>query len=127
MAKRTEVRPTHKATAVTAFGITARSGMPRSRRGPGGLIAKASSGGRSLGDAFDELRDANLRDHRLAGNRALAQQDLRGGALRQIDVDAAAEADQPDALAGDDPVAFADPGNDAPRDEAGNLGEGDLL
>ena len=44
----------------------------------------------------------------------------------QIDVDPAAEADQADALAGDDAVADLDPGHDPARDQPGDLGEGDL-
>ena len=43
----------------------------------------------------------------------------------QIDVDAAAEADQADALARLDAVAFLDERQDPPRDQAGDLGEAD--
>ena len=50
----------------------------------------------------------------------------RRGAGGQIDVDPAAEADQADALAGGDPVARLDPGHDPPRDQPGDLGEGDF-
>ena len=85
-------RPEQSASAVTALGTTARSGMPaRGRRAP----APAS-----LGDALDQLGDAGPGDDRLAGDGALAEQDLRRGAGGQIDVDPAAEADQADALAG---------------------------
>ena len=50
---------------------------------------------------------------------------MRRGPGGQIDVDPAAEADQADALAGVDHVAFADEGEDPPRDQPGDLGEAD--
>src|ERR1700752_3173142 len=105
MAKRTPVRPTQSASAVTALGTTARKGMPR-RSGAGFMPA------RSLGEPLDQLGDAELGDHGLAGDRALAEQHLAGGARRKVDVDPAAEADQADALAGDHPIARLDPGHD---------------
>ena len=64
-------------------------------------------------------------NHRFAGDRALAEQDARSGTRGQIDVDPAAEADQADALAGLDLVAFANERQDAARDEPGDLGEAD--
>src|ERR1043165_7600546 len=100
-AKRTPVRPEHRASAVIALGTTARSGIPR--RGTARLSSLMSQS--SLGDALDQLGDADPADDRLAGDGALAEQHLRRGAGGQIDVDPAAEADQADALAGADPVA----------------------
>src|ERR1700741_275782 len=105
IAKRMPERPEQSASAVTALGTTARSGMPgRSRSRGGRLIAPAS-----LRDPFDQLGDADPADDRLAGDGALAEQDLAGGAGGQIDVDAAAKADQADALPGEHPVAGLDP------------------
>src|SRR3546814_11009438 len=52
-----------------------------------------------LSDAFDRLGGADPRDHRLARQRALAEQHLRRGARGQIDIDAAAETNEADALA----------------------------
>src|SRR5690606_35652800 len=93
----------------------------RSRRARGAVTAPAS-----LRDPLDQRRFADLREDRLAGDRALAEQHLRRSAGGQIDVDPAAEADQADALAGGDAVPRLDPGHDPPRDQPGDLGEGDL-
>src|ERR1700761_7475353 len=111
MAKRTADRPKHSASTVTAFGASARSGMPRRGRSRkrafrGGMIGPlpGSSPPASLGDAFDQLVAAGDGQHRLAGDGALAEQHLRRGARRQIHVHPAAEADQADALAPGDAV-----------------------
>src|SRR5665213_4385337 len=113
-------RPEQSASAVTALGTTARSGMPRrSRRG---LLMHFPW---SLRDALERLGLADFRDHRLPGDGALAEQNARRGAGGKIDVDPAAEADQADALAGGDKVARFHPGDDPARDHAGNLGEPD--
>src|SRR5438270_13932547 len=80
---------------------------------------------RSLAEARHRRVDANLRDYRLAGDRALAQQHLRRRAGGQIDVHPAAESDQADALAGVHHVAFADERENAPRDETGYLRKAD--
>ena len=100
-----------------------RIGHDRAQRDAAPRLARAAPP--SLGDALDQLGDADPADDRLAGDGALAEQDLRRGAGGQIDVDPAAEADQADALAGDDPVARLDPGHDPPRDQPGDLGEAD--
>src|SRR5207237_8983272 len=70
MAKRIPDGPEHKARAVIALGTTARRGMPGHSRG--GRV----TGPASLGHALDQLGDAGATDDRLAGNRALAEQDL---------------------------------------------------
>ena len=80
---------------------------------------------RSLADPAQARIDAEHAEHRLAGDRPLAEQHLAPGSRRQIDVDPAAEADQADALAGARPVALAHEGQDAPRDQPGDLGEAD--
>src|SRR5205807_2257607 len=64
-------------------------------------------------------------EDRLAGDRPLAEQHARRDALGQIDVDPAAEADEPDALPRLDLIAFADERHDPPRDQPGDLGETD--
>ncbi len=65
------------------------------------------------------------RDDRLTSDAALAGQHFAAVAGGQIDVDAAAEADQPDALPGDDALAGIDETDDPPRDQPGDLGEAD--
>src|SRR5687767_15003692 len=66
-----------------------------------------------------------LRDDGLASDGALTKQDPWPCACRQIDVDAASEADQTDPFAGLDLVAFANEGQDATRDQARDLSETD--
>src|SRR5215211_4644716 len=68
---------------------------------------------------------AQIGEHRLAGDRGLSLGDKGLDALRQIDVDARAEPDHADPLAGADRVALAHEGNDAPRDQAGDLHDAD--
>src|SRR5690349_2679997 len=70
IAKRMPERPEQSASAVIALGTTARRGMPGRSRG-GSVIAPAS-----LRDALDQLGDAGPPDDGLAGNGALAEQDL---------------------------------------------------
>ncbi len=69
---------------------------------------------------------ANTAKHGLTCHRTLAQAHLRRDVIGQIDVDAAAEADEADALTGGDHVARLDETDDAARDQAGNLGKADL-
>src|SRR3984885_5581548 len=64
-------------------------------------------------------------DHRLAGNRGLAFGGERPRAFGQIDVDARAETDHADALAGGNRLALAGKRQDAPRHEACDLLGGD--
>ena len=59
--------------------------------------------------------------HGFAGDRCLAGADQGGDAVRQVDVEARAEADQAEALAGLEPGAFTDEAYDAPCDETGDL------
>src|SRR3569623_802310 len=94
IAKRIAVRPEQSASAVSALGTTARSGMPRRCRCAG--FTPYASRRASLGDALERFRLADLRDHRLAGDGALAEQDARRGAGGKIHVDPAAEADEAD-------------------------------
>src|SRR5688500_9761902 len=120
IAKRTPVSPKHKASAVTALGTIARNAMPRSR-GAASVIwpwSLAGAGQPGIG--------ADLGDHGFAADRPLAEQDAGPGAVGQIDVDPASEADQADPLAGLDAVAFADERQDPAGDQAGDLGEADL-
>src|SRR4051812_35605965 len=97
IAKRIAGRPEQSASAVTALGTTARSGMPRRSR-CGGFMACAPLV-KSLGDALERLRLADPGDDRLARDGALAEQDPRRGSGREIDVDTASEADEADPLA----------------------------
>src|SRR6187401_3532430 len=46
---------------------------------------------------------------------------MRNGTRRQIDVEARAEADHADALAGGERLSLFGPAHDAPRDQAGDL------
>src|SRR4029078_8507592 len=117
MARLTPVSPRHSASAVIALGIIARNEIPR---GPPSSVMR-----RSLADARQRSIDADLCDHGLAGDRALAEQDLGRGPGGQIDVDPAAEADQADALTRFDDIAFLDERQDSPRNQPGDLGEAD--
>src|SRR3954471_18873378 len=119
MAKRMPVRPEQSASAVTALGTTARKGIPRRSDD----LTRAGSLGFSLGDALAGFIFAQLRDHRLPGNGPLAEKDVGRGAGGKIDVDAAAETDEADALAGGDMVPRLHPRHDTAGDEAGDLGE----
>src|SRR5690606_27005602 len=124
IAKRTPVRPKQSASAVIALGAKARRLMPAMRR-PAASVMTGSSPAILLPDAFDRLGGTDPRDHRLARQRALAEQHLRRGARGKIDVDAAAETDEADALAGGQLVAHRHERHDTPRHEARNLGEAD--
>src|SRR5215218_457589 len=75
----------------------------------------------SLANAGERHIDADLGQHGFAGDRALAEDHPRRSAGRQVDIDAAAEADQTDALAGFDNIPFLDERQDAPRNKAGDL------
>ena len=94
-----------------ALGTNARNGIPRPSRVVAHWLMPVSA-----------AIAADFADDRLAGDRALAEQDPRRGSCGQIDVDPAAEADQADALAGLDHVAFLDEGHDPPRDQARRSG-----
>ena len=63
--------------------------------------------------------------HGLAGDRGLALGHQRPYAVRQIDVEARAEADHADALAGADGGALAHEADDAARDQPGDLHDAD--
>src|SRR3546814_15409815 len=104
--------------AVTALGATARNGRPR--RSLGRLALTISC--QSLGDAGRRL-SADAAEHRLAGDAALAEHDLARRVIGQIDVDAAAEPDEADPLPRRDDVAGLGEGDDAARDQPGDLGE----
>src|SRR3546814_4789010 len=106
-AKRTPVRPKHSASAVIALGAKARSGIPPMRR-PGSPGEGAAGSAILLPDAVDDPALADTRDDRFARQRALPQQHLRRRSRGQIDVDPAAETDQPDALPGFERAAHAD-------------------
>ncbi len=61
-----------------------------------------------------------LGQHRLTADRGLADSDQHLRAFRQIDIDAAAEADQPEALAGANASPLAQESHDPPRDQPGD-------
>src|SRR4051812_10889533 len=115
------VRPKHKASAVTALGATARSGRPRCVRWGRGRLIESSP----LLSNTARRTHVGPTKHGFAGDAALAEGDLRGDIVRKIDIDSAAEADQPDTLAGRDHVTRLDERHDPTRDETGNLGETD--
>ena len=62
----------------------------------------------------------------LAADRALACADQRHHAVGQVDVDAAAEADHAEALAGEQALTDAAFAQDAPRDQTGDLHHADV-
>jgi len=65
-------------------------------------------------------------EHGLAADRALALDRQHRPAARQIDLGAAAEADEADMLAGDNLLLLAQDRDDAARDEAGDLRDADI-
>ena len=67
-----------------------------------------------------------LCQHRLAADRGLTHGD-HAGAGRQVDIDAAAEADEPDALASCHASPLAHESHDPPRDQPGDQHRADLL
>src|SRR5580658_1258502 len=134
IAKRIAVSPRPRANSVTILGIRSLSGTARKPRRGGEAIAPAiGSGGGGLASFTSsappkrslEGRRFNLgghlRNHRLARDRARIEADHDVRALREIDVDARAEADQPDALAGGEQRALVGETDDPPGDEAGDL------
>src|SRR3989344_1696039 len=124
IANRTPVSPTQSASTVIALGGKARRLMPPMRR-PAASAGISSPAAILLADAVEEVRGADPRTDGFARQRALAEQDLRRRARGQIDVDAAAESDQPDPLAGRDILPHADERQDAPRHQPGDLGKAD--
>ena len=130
---RIEVRPAQSASSVTRLGRTERTGTCGSWRrrlrpwpssgskGWNSDIAAQSILTRALGAAVV----AEAGDDRFAGDRGLALGDEDVGGDRQIDVEARAEADQADALAGGERVALLDEADDAPRHQTGDLDDAD--
>ena len=140
IAKRMPVRPEHSAAAVIALGSTARSVSPRAGRAGG----SSCSSSLALGPSHAARRQRQFvvgpahwltpsisccvpefGQDRLAGDDRLPEQHFRIGPCGQVDVDPAAEADQPDPLAGRDDVARLDERHDPPRHQPGDLGEAD--
>src|SRR6266853_3466655 len=72
------------------------------------------------------LAAAQVRDDGPPGDRGLAYRRERAPAFGQIDIDARAEPDHADALAGPDAGALLDERHDAPRHQAGDLDDADL-
>ena len=91
-----------------------------------GVLASFSLAGYCRRASRSGSSDLQIGQDRLAADGALA--DRHQGAVpgRQIEVDARAEADQAEPLADAHAVALADEGDDAPRDQAGDLHDRDL-
>src|SRR5262249_55259665 len=68
---------------------------------------------------------AQVRDDRLPGGGGLALRHQRTRPFRQVDVHARAESDHADALTGGDTRPFTGETDDAPCDQAGDLGHDD--
>src|SRR3954452_5557539 len=68
---------------------------------------------------------AQVRDDGLAGDRHLVDPDENLGRERHVDVDAGSEADQPEALAGDELVPRLDEAQDAARVQPRDLHDPD--
>src|SRR5437868_4163237 len=81
---------------------------------------------RSLAGTRHRNVEADDAEDRLSSDRALPQQHARSDPRWQEDVDAAAEANQADPLAGHDNVPFAHKGDDPAGDETGDLRKADL-
>src|SRR5258708_9032296 len=136
MAKRIAVMPAQSASKVSMLGIMRLIDTPVMRRTRGRrkwmcggriMMVALLDSGRSMGEALARrlLRPA-VGDHRLAPDHALAGDDERDPSSREIDIGAAAEADDAEALPGEDRLALAQPADDAPRYEAGDLHHGEI-
>src|SRR6185437_14109254 len=103
------------------------TGQARSRRwAPSrGTGCPARRRRRSLADARHRNVEPDDPENGLAGDCPLTERDPRSGARGEVDVDAAAEADQPNALSGFDDVALANECYDAASDQSRDLGEPD--
>src|SRR3990167_2843597 len=133
IAKRTPVRPEQSARIVIALCAKARRLTPAVRRPAASGATCPWSIPSSIGapsvtlltNAFDRFRDTDPRQDGFAGQRTLPQQDLRGRARGQIDVDTAAKPDEADALPDPELVTHGDKGHDAPRDKTRDLRKAD--
>src|SRR5271155_176168 len=71
------------------------------------------------------ITEPEIGQNGLAGDGGLALRHQRARSLRQINVEARTETDQPEALACADRLPLLDERHDAPRHEAGDLGHPD--
>src|SRR5579863_9058394 len=71
------------------------------------------------------ITEPEIGQNGLTGDGGLAFRHQRARSLRQINVEARAESDQPEALARTDRLPFPHERHDAPRHEAGDLGHPD--
>src|SRR5450759_3170346 len=71
------------------------------------------------------IRNPQIGEHGFPGDRGLPDRDHRRRAIGEIDVEARAEADHAEALAGADRLALAHEADDAARHQAGDLHHGD--
>src|SRR5690349_24800493 len=76
--------------------------------------------------AARRLLHSGIGNHRLAAEDALAGNDQRWPGGREIDIGAAAEADEPEALPGDRVLAGRKVADDATGHEPGDLHHGDF-
>src|SRR5882672_265230 len=150
IASRIAVRPAQSASSVIRFGTSVRTGIWRKRRrfcggrvGSNGVVsmspniagdswrrhgsAISSSHGKRLAHPEGELpgRCPQVRDHGLARDRGLPLRHQRPRAFRQVDIDARAEPDHADALAGTHARALAREGDNAPCDQSCDLHDDD--
>src|SRR5438105_9849686 len=131
------VTPLHSARSVIRFGSRNLSGICLKRRSrcsrllvlmsslKSGRVAMAFVSSTAPADALG-LIGHKVGNDRLAGDGALADRYERMNAARQIDIDAAAEADEADALSREQPVALVHEFYDAPRDQPGDLDDAEL-
>src|SRR5579862_2689833 len=94
---------------------------------PSWLQHKAEAGSRkqpAISAPLEEtmrLGAAEIGNHGLPADRARFRFDQRPCRGRQIDIDARAETDEAEAIAGADRIPLRDEAHDAPRDKAGDL------
>src|SRR5690606_1571494 len=126
--------PAQTASTVISVGHIIRMGIS-DRRGPRCSSGSLPSGSNCANGIFMRSVHANARppaeavkycQHRLADNGGLADGAAQADMLRQVDVDARAEADQADPLAGVDLAVLRDEADAAARHAPGDLHEGDL-
>src|SRR5262245_17601058 len=140
MAMRMAVKPAHRLRSVKRLGTSMRTGTlfcrnsSRRRRRRSSFSSLGNSGSMRSTQPFALLParlalrflGAQVGHYRLAADGALADRDQGALPGRHIQVDPRSEADQAEPLADADAVALVDEGDDAARDQAGDLHHGDL-
>src|SRR5690606_32607467 len=127
--KRTAVRPEHSASSVRPLGIIRLIdwAVTRRRRKRAMLsLLPGHCGTLALLALAGGLVRLQVGDDRLTGNGGLVRRHQRRHAFGEVDVEAAAKADQAEYLAGANRLVELHIADDAPRHHAGDLHHADV-